>query len=106
MSIKRQVVVIGAKCFKGDVQSDRGGENKHYDSTTIFVQMRMGGQNNAGYTQVEYKWGSSDNFKQIRDLVFPFQAEIDTDEEANAKGVAKTIVLGLKPLPAPQPKTA
>jgi hypothetical protein len=105
MGIKRHVVVIGAKCFKGDVQSDRGGENKHYDSTTIFIQMKMGGDNNAGYTQVEYKWGSSQNFIKIRDLSFPFQAEIDTDEEANAKGIAKTIVNDLKPIAQPQ-KTA
>ncbi len=106
MGIKRQVVVIGAKCFKGDVKSDRTGQDNHYDSTTIFVQMRMGGDNNAGYTQVEYKWGDSENFKKIRDLVFPFQAEIDTDEEANARGIAKTIVNDLKPVLTTAPKVA
>jgi hypothetical protein len=102
MGMKQQVVVIGAKRFKGDVKSDRTGDNNHYDSTTIFIQMRMAGDDNTGYTQVEYKWGTSENYKKIQDLVFPFQAELDTDQVANAKGVVKTIVNDLKPIVQPK----
>lgn len=102
MGIKQQVVIVGAKCFKGDVKSDRTGLDNHYDSTTIFVAMRMAATDTtAGAVNVEYKWGSSDNFKKIRDLSFPFQAEIDTEQEANSKGLVKTIVLDVKPSLSP-----
>ena len=107
MGIKQQVTVIGAKCFKGDVKSDRTGQDNHYDSTTIFVAMRMAATDTtAGSVIVQYKWGDSANFKQIRDLSYPFNAELDTDTVANAKGVAKTIVLDLKPITSNAPKVA
>jgi hypothetical protein len=96
--MKQQIVVMGAKCFAGNVKNERSGQEQHYDSTTVFAQMRMEGENLAGSTVVEYKWGTSENFKKIRDLVYPFQAEIDVEQVANAKGVMRSTIVDLKPV--------
>lgn len=107
MGIKQTVVVLGVKCFKGDVKNDRSGETNHYDSTTLFVAMKMPATDTtAGAVLVELKWGDSQNFKKLRDLAFPLQVELDTEQEANSKGVIKTVVLDCKPLPSPTLKTA
>lgn len=106
MSTKQTAVVLGAKCFKGDVKNDRTGEMNHYDSTTLFVAMPMSASDTTcGSVTVEQKWGSSENFKKLRHLVFPIQCELDTAQEASSKGVLKTIVLDCKPIATSQIKS-
>lgn len=100
MVIKQNAIILGIKCFKGDVKSDRTGEMNHYDSTTLFVAMKMPATDTtAGAVLVEMKWGDSQNFKKLRDQTFPLQVVLDTKQEANPKGVVKTIILDCKPLP-------
>lgn len=99
MSIKQTATIMGMKCFKGDITNDRNGETNHYDTTTLFVVMRMAPTDTtAGAVLVEQKWGTSENFKKLRDLVFPLNVELETSQEATSKGVLKTIILDCKPI--------
>jgi hypothetical protein len=94
MSQTTQMTIVGMKRFKGDV------EGKGYDSTTLFVAMNMGGENASGATVVEHKYGSSDNFAKLSGIPFPFNAEVTYRQEATTKGMVKTIVELVKPIPA------
>ena len=107
MGIKQTATVLGVKRFKGDVKNERTGQDNHYDTTTLFVVMSMAPTDTtAGAVIVEQKWGTSANFDKIAHLDFPLNVELDTAQEATAKGVLKTIILDCKPLPAPTLKTA
>lgn len=73
MEFKGKFQILGAKCFKGDV------EGQHFDSTTIFVVMpcseRKG--NEKGFDSVPMKYGRSDEFEKMKHLPFPIEAELD-----------------------------
>lgn len=72
MEIKAQLLVLGAKSFKGDV------EGKNYDSTTLFVVMDVSerGGNSVGQNVVEMKFGTSEEFQKLKGLSFPCQSEL------------------------------
>jgi hypothetical protein len=72
MQIKANLLVLGAKSFKGEV------EGKSYDSTTLFVVMDVSElQGTAvGQNVVEMKFGKSDEFGKLKTLPFPIQAEL------------------------------
>ena len=72
MQIKANLLVLGAKSFKGDV------EGKSYDSTTLFVVMDVSEKNGTavGQNVVEMKFGKSDEFSKLNSLPFPIQAEL------------------------------
>lgn len=72
MEVKANLLVLGAKSFKGDV------EGKAYDSTTLFVVMdeSVRGGNRVGQNVVEMKFGQSDEFEKLKHLPFPSQAEL------------------------------
>lgn len=72
MEVKANLLVLGAKSFKGDV------EGKPYDSTTLFVVMDVSerGGNSVGQNVVEMKFGKSDEFEKLRHLPFPVNSEL------------------------------
>lgn len=72
MQVKANLLVLGAKSFKGDV------EGKPYDSTTLFVVMDVSERNgtSVGQNVVEMKFGKSDEFSKLKSLTFPINAEL------------------------------
>lgn len=72
MQVKANLMVLGAKSFKGDV------EGKAYDSTTLFVVMDVSerGGNSVGQNVVEMKFGKSEEFDKLKHLTFPVTAEL------------------------------
>lgn len=72
MEVKANLQVLGAKCFKGDV------EGTAYDSTTLFVVMDVSERsgNAVGMNVVEMKFGTSEEFPKLKHLDFPVQAEL------------------------------
>lgn len=72
MEVKANLLVLGAKSFKGDV------EGKPYDSTTLFVVMDVSERNgnSVGQNVVEMKFGKSEEFERLRHLPFPVQLEL------------------------------
>lgn len=72
MQVKAQLLVVGAKSFKGDV------EGKSYDSTTLFVLMDLSERSgtSVGQNVVEMKFGKSDEFEKLKHLPFPVNAEL------------------------------
>ena len=72
MQVKAQLMVLGAKFFKGEV------EGKIYDSTTLFAVMDVSELSGTavGQNGIELKFGKSDEYQKLKDLPFPIQAEL------------------------------
>ena len=86
MLFKSTITVLGAKSSKGTF------EGKAYDSTTIFYQSDLQeGENFAGQVGVSIKWGTSLNFQKVKDLVFPFNADVSMEQVSN--GSSQTLIL-------------
>ena len=86
MLFKSTITVLGAKSSKGTF------EGKPYDSTTIFYQSDLQeGENFAGQVGVSIKWGTSLNFQKVKDLVFPFNADVSMEQVSN--GSSQTLIL-------------
>ena len=86
MLFKSTSTVLGAKSSKGTF------EGKPYDSTTIFYQSDLQeGENFAGQVGVSIKWGTSLNFQKVKDLVFPFNADVSMEQVSN--GSSQTLIL-------------
>lgn len=101
-----EVIVTGLKMFKGDV------EGQHYDTTTIFVDMRMDESkgNQFGRATVEMKWPNSEMFHRLKPLLQaaqeskqPFRCEITREEVAIGKGQTRMELTEIQPLPLRQP---
>ncbi len=86
MLFKSTITVLGAKSSKGTF------EGKPFDSTTIFYQSDLQeGENFAGQVGVSIKWGTSLNFQKVKDLVFPFNADVSMEQVSN--GSSQTLIL-------------
>ena len=86
MLFKSTITVLGAKSSKGTF------EGKPYDSTTIFYQSDLQeGENFAWQVGVSIKWGTSLNFQKVKDLVFPFNADVSMEQVSN--GSSQTLIL-------------
>lgn len=91
MQFKTTMTVLGAKSSKGDYQG------KPYDSTTVFYKADLQeGDNFAGEVGEQIKWGTSENFKKIKDLEFPLNAEVTLEQVSNGKN-STLIILDLVP---------
>lgn len=94
--MKQTVTLFGAKRSKGTMQ-----DGKPYDSTKIYVQTAMNDSvDTVGFAVTEYNWGDSNNFYKIRDLTYPFQADITIDLVTNGKS-SKLVVLDVEPITKP-----
>lgn len=92
--MQQQVYLTGAKYFKGDV------EGKPYDSTTLFCLLSLDtSQGTAvGKASAEYKFGTSDNFAMVKNLLRNGPVSVTLEMEQVTTGKAtKTIVTGIKP---------
>lgn len=86
MLFKSTIVVLGAKSSKGTF------EGKPYDSTTVFYQSDLQeGENFAGQVGVSIKWGTSLNFDKIKNMSFPFTADVTMEQVSN--GNTQTLIL-------------
>lgn len=82
-----KLIMFGAKSSKGVL--DNGDA---YDSTKVYLQTNFkDGDNFAGYAVVEYKYGKSDNFENIKDLKLPALVNVDFDTETT--GTRSTIII-------------
>lgn len=91
-------LVLGAKKFKGNV------EGVDYDSTTIFLRMRQDDSKGmaVGFAGQELKFGDSTNFDKIKNMVFPFEAEVELETITTGKQM-KTIVVDFRPIQSAKP---
>lgn len=89
----QQVTITGAKSSKGEM------EGRPYDSTKIYVQIRMDPTKGTmvGSASEEYGWGLSDNFNKLKDLKFPIQANVDFEQVTSGNKV-KIIVMDVQPI--------
>ena len=99
MEMKTQVLVLGAKFFKGDI------EGSQHDNTKLFVCMPVPDKNSdsygrAGYDAVDIKFGKADEYQRLKSLPFPIQAELSL--KLTTEGYE---CIGFKPLnQAPRPQ--
>ncbi|MEZ0208931.1 MAG: hypothetical protein ACAH17_02025 [Candidatus Paceibacterota bacterium] len=88
--MKLQFTVLGARKFNDTI------EGQKHDFTKLNVAMDMPDTDNAaGQNVVEMKWGTHENFAQIKDVSFPCVFELDVNP--TTKGFE---VLGAKPVAA------
>ncbi len=87
----QKVMITGAKSSKGEM------EGRPYDSTKIYVQVRMDPSkgNMVGSATEEYSWGLSDNFDKLKDLKFPVEANVDFEQVTSGNRV-KIIVMDVQ----------
>lgn len=98
MQFKSTMVVLGAKSSKGEFNG------RPYDSTLIFYQADLQeGDNFAGQIGEQIKWGLSANFQKIKDLDFPFVADVTMDQLSNGKS-SSLVLLDLVPQKPTTPK--
>lgn len=96
MQFKSEMVVLGAKSSKGDYNGNP------YDYTLIFHKADLQeGENFVGEVGESTKWGTSQNFKKIKDCQFPLVADVLLEQVSNGK-TSTIIIKDLVPRPAEQ----
>ena len=98
MQSTRQAKVTGVKASKGEFTPDGETKSMLFDSTTIFVEARLKGDNSKGYASQALKWGKSDNAKKISHLEFPLVADIVVEDVTDGRGGSSMEVLDVKPV--------
>lgn len=95
MKFTAQIIVIGAKSSKGEM------EGTPYDHTSIFTTTQLDAKNDdaMGSAGDSYRFGKSDNFQKLKGIPCPFQATAEFEIVTTGK-ISRTIMLDLKPLPA------
>lgn len=96
------VTVTGMKGSKGTY------EGQTFDSTTVFVQIKLDDSKGTakGFATGEYKFGDASTFDKFKHLPFPFQADVELETVTSGRAM-KTIVTAMKPIqPAPAPAAA
>lgn len=100
METKTQVMVLGAKFFKGEI------EGQSHDMTKLFVAMPVSEKDAAtygkcGHDAIDLKFGKSDEYQKLKNLPFPIQAELTLKLTTDGYEV-----LGFRALSQAQPKAA
>jgi hypothetical protein len=75
MEMKAQMLVLGAKFFKGAI------EGQSHDVTKLFVAMPVSEKEaetygKTGCDSIDMKFGKSDEYQKLKHLTFPVQAEL------------------------------
>lgn len=95
-------LVTGLKMSKGEY------EGKAYDSTTLYVDLRLDESKGTqvGRSTAEFKWPNSEMFhklkplfEQARDAKKPFYCEIEREEVGIGKGQTRMEITSIQPLP-------
>ena len=99
MKFTTEVTITGAKQYNNVIDGVK------HDFTKLFVMTELSDQSGVGQATVEYKWGTSDNYKKIQDKDFPFAAKASM-EIVTTGTRQSTIVHDITPVstPAPTPK--
>lgn len=95
MEVKAQLLVLGAKFFRGEVE-----KNSH-DNTKLFVAMEVPDKNadtygRVGYDAVDIKFGKAEEYSKLKHLTFPLMAELSL--KFTTEGYECT---GFKPVQSP-----
>lgn len=92
MQFKTQLLVLGAKCSKGEFNG------KPYDSTTVYYQADLQqGENFVGQVGQEIRFGTSENFQKMKGLKYPIMCEALMEQVSNGK-TTSLIIKDLAPL--------
>lgn len=95
MLFKSTLVILGAKSSKGEYNGSA------YDSTTLFYKSDLQeGDNFVGEVGDQIKWGTSENFKKIKDQKFPLTADVTIQQVSNGRTtttIVKDLVVTSKP---------
>lgn len=95
MQVKAQATVRGAKKFKGSMD-----DGKNIDSGKLFVEVILKASDNAfGMCTEPMKCTDSSVVDSIKDLTFPFIAELDIDMVSGSKGMEQ-VVVAVRPVQA------
>lgn len=86
----QEFIITGAKPSKGEM------EGRSYDSTKIYIQTKMD-SNGRGFATSEYNWGDSTNFDKIKDLQYPFSANVSLEMVTSGK-TTRMIVTDVQPI--------
>ena len=94
MKFTAEVTVTGAKQYNNVIDGVK------HDFTKLFVMTELSDQSGVGQATVEYKWGTSDNYKKIQDKDFPFLAKASM-EIVTTGTRQSTIVHDITPVASP-----
>ncbi|MDH1915125.1 hypothetical protein N5D81_03675 [Acinetobacter junii] len=96
MKFTTEVTITGAKQYNNLIDGVK------HDFTKLFVMTELSDQSGVGQATVEYKWGTSDNYKKIQDKDFPFLAKASM-EIVTTGTRQSTIVHDITPVAPPVP---
>ncbi|MEL4297701.1 hypothetical protein [Acinetobacter ursingii] len=96
MKFTTEVTITGAKQYNNMIDGVK------HDFTKLFVMTELSDQSGVGQATVEYKWGTSDNYKKIQDKDFPFLAKASM-EIVTTGTRQSTIVHDITPVAPPVP---
>lgn len=86
----QEMIIVGSKPSKGEM------EGRSYDSTKIYIQTKFD-SNGRGFATTEYNWGNSTNFDKIKDLQYPFNAQVTLEMVTTGK-TQRIIVTDVQPI--------
>lgn len=100
MEVKSQMLVLGAKFFKGAI------EGTNHDVTKLFVAMPVSEKDadtygKCGHDAIDMKFGKSDEYQKLKHLQFPVHAELSLKLTTDGYEV-----VGFRALSAAQAKAA
>lgn len=93
MKFTTEVTITGAKSYNNTI------DGVPHNFTKIFVLTDLADQSGVGAATVEYKWGTSDNYKKIQNLNFPINAKVDMENVTTGSRLT-TIVHNVSPVQA------
>lgn len=85
-------MITGMKKFKGEI------EGKAFDSTTVFVDVRMDERNGnrRGRCSADFNAGTSDVFDRLKNIQLPAEFEVEWDTVSNGNET-KQVVIDVRP---------
>ena len=98
MKFTTDVTITGVKQFNNSI------DGVQHNFTKLFVMTDLSDQSGVGQATVEYKWGTSENYKKIQDKEFPFAAKAAM-EIVTTGTRQSTIVHDNTPIAVPNPQT-
>ena len=87
MITTQKAQVLGAKRFKGEV------EGRSYDNCKVRIMLNVPGdaENECGYNVTEVNYGKSDLYHTLKDMKFPFMAELHYELEVKSGRMAMVL---------------
>ena len=94
MKFNTRVTVTGIKASKGVLENGNA-----FDSTKVYVDTDLDDSKGMGKgtATVEYAYGTSERFHELKHNAFPLECEIELEIVTNGK-TQKTVINNLKPV--------